>query len=255
MIHQTAIVDKSAVIGKDVQIGPYAVIGENVSIGDATIIGAHAVLEYADIGKGCKIFSHAAVGTPPQDLKYAGEKTKSIIGDATVIREFATVNRGTIAHGQTVVGKNCLLMTCSHIGHDCIVGDNVIIANCCAIAGHVEIEDNVIMGGLAAVHQFTRIGKNAIVGGGAMVAMDVIPYAQAQGDRAKLVGLNLVGLKRKKMPSQDIEDIKHAYKTLFMSKLTLEQAVAKLEEMKDCVPVQEIANFIKKSQRGICRHR
>lgn len=255
MIHQTAIVDKSAVIGKNVQIGPYAIIGENVVIGDDTIISSHAVIECAEIGKNCKIFSHSAIGTPPQDLKYAGEKTKAIIGDGTVIREYATVNRGTVAHGQTVVGKNCLLMTSSHVAHDCIVGNNVIIANCCAAAGHVEIEDNVIMGGLAAIHQFTRIGKNAIIGGGAMVTMDVIPYAQAQGDRAKLAGLNLVGLKRRQTPSEDIENIKHAYRVLFMSKLTLEQALLKLEEIKGCVPVEEIITFIRKSQRGICRHR
>ncbi|MEA5001014.1 MAG: acyl-ACP--UDP-N-acetylglucosamine O-acyltransferase [Endomicrobiaceae bacterium] len=255
MIHQTAIIDKSAVIGKDVEIGPYAVIGENVSIGDGTVVFSHAVVECAEIGKNCKIFSHSAVGTAPQDLKYAGEKTKVIIGDGTVIREYATVNRGTVAHGQTVVGKNCLLMTSSHIAHDCIVGNNVIIANCCAAAGHVEIEDNVVIGGLAAVHQFTRIGRNAMIGGGAMVTMDVIPYAQAQGDRARLAGLNLVGLKRRQMPIEDIENIKHAYRVLFMSKLPLEQALLKLEEMKDCAPVNEIITFIKKSQRGICRHR
>lgn len=256
MIHQTAIIDKSAVIGNDVQIGPYAVIGEDTVIGNGTVIGSHAVVECVSFGENCKVFSHATVGTAPQDLKYAGEKTRVIIGDGTVIREYATVNRGTVAHGETVVGKNCLLMTCSHIGHDCQVGNNVIIANCCALAGHVDIEDNVIMGGIAAIHQFTRVGKNAIIGGGAMVTMDVIPYAQAAGDRAKLVGLNLVGMKRKKMPSEDIENVRHAYRVLFMSKLTLDQALAKLEdELKDCVPVQEIVAFVKKSQRGICRSR
>ena len=254
MIHNTAIIDKSAVIGKDVQIGPYAIIGEDVVIGEGTSIGAHAVIEYAQIGKNCKIFSHASIGTAPQDLKYAGEKTKAIIGDGTSIREYATVNRGTIAHGETVVGKNCLLMTCSHVAHDCVVGDGVIIANCCAIAGHVEVGDGVVMGGLSAVHQFVKIGKNVVIGGGSMISMDIIPYTQVQGDRAKLFGLNLVGLKRKRVPIAEIENIKHAYKILFASKLPLEQAVAKLEEqLSSSLYVQDILNFIKKSQRGLVR--
>lgn len=256
MIHQTAIIDSSAVIGQNVEIGPYAVIGKDVSIGDGTIINSGVVVECADIGKNCKLFSHSVIGTAPQDLKYAGEKTKAIIGDGTMIREYVTVNRGTAAHGETVVGKNCLLMMSSHIGHDCIVGNNVIIANCVAIAGHVEIEDNVVIGGLAAVHQFTRIGKSSIIGGGAMVVMDVIPFAQVQGDRAKLVGLNLIGLKRRQTPHEDIEAIRHAYKILFMSKLTLEQALEKLEdEFKNSTPVCDIVKFIKKSQRGIARPR
>ena len=254
MIHNTAIIDKSAVIGQDVEIGPYAVIGENVTIGDGTIIGAHATIECAKIGQNCKIFSHASIGAAPQDLKYAGEKTIAIIGDGTTIREFATVNRGTSASGQTVVGKNCLIMTCAHVAHDCIVGDNCIIANCCAIAGHVEVGDNVVMGGLTAVHQFVKIGKNVVTGGGSMVSMDIIPYMQAQGDRASLFGLNLVGLKRKRVPIAEIENIKHAYKILFASHLTLNDAVAKLEEeLSSSLYVQDIIDFIKKSQRGICR--
>ncbi len=254
MIHSTAVIDKSAVIGKDVQIGPYAVIGEDVVIGDGTIIAAHATIECARIGKNCKIFSHASIGAPPQDLKYAGEKTVAVIGDGTTVREFATVNRGTSASGQTIVGKNCLLMTCSHVAHDCIVGNNCIIANCCAIAGHVELGDNVILGGLTAIHQFVKIGKFVIAGGGSMISMDIIPYTQAQGDRAKLFGLNLVGLKRARIPIAEIENLKHAYKILFASKLPLEQAVAKAEEeFSGSLYVQDILTFIKRSQRGICR--
>ncbi len=254
MIHSTAIIDSSAVIGKDVQIGPYAVIGEDVVIGDGTFIASHATIECARIGKNCKIMSHASIGAPPQDLKYAGEKTVAIIGDGTTVREFATVNRGTSASGQTIVGKNCLLMTCSHVAHDCIVGNNCIIANCCAIAGHVELGDNVILGGLTAIHQFVKIGKNVIAGGGSMISMDVIPYSQTQGDRAKLFGLNLVGLKRARVPIAEIENLKHAYKILFTSKLPLEQAVAKVEEaLSSSLYVRDILDFIKRSQRGICR--
>lgn len=254
MIHSTAVIDKSAIIGNDVNIGPYVVIGENVTIGDGTTIMAHATIECAQIGKNCKIFPSASIGAAPQDLKYAGEKTIAIIGDGTTIREFATVNRGTSASGKTIVGKNCLIMTCAHVAHDCIVGDNCIIANCCAIAGHVEVGDNVVMGGLTAVHQFVKIGKNVVTGGGSMVSMDIIPYAQAQGDRAKLFGLNLVGLKRRRVPIPEIENIKHAYKILFASNLTLNDALAKLEtELSSSIYVQDIIDFVKKSQRGICR--
>lgn len=254
MIHNTAIIDKSAVIGKDVNIGPYAVIGESVVIGDGTSVGAHAVIEFAEIGKNCKIFPQSSIGAAPQDLKYDGEKTKAVIGDGTTVREFATINRGTVASGQTVVGKNCLIMTCAHIAHDCIVGDNVILANCCAVAGHVEVGDGVVMGGFSGSHQFTKIGKNVIVGAGSMIAMDIIPYTQAQGDRAKLFGLNLIGLKRKRVPIAEIENIKHAYKILFASKLPLENAVAKLEEeLSSSLYVQDILNFIKRSQRGLVR--
>jgi len=254
MIHNTAIIDKSAVIGQNVEIGPYVVIGEDVTIGDGTVISAHATIECARIGQNCKIFSHASIGAPPQDLKYAGEKTMAIIGDRTTIREFATVNRGTSASGQTVVGKNCLIMTCAHVAHDCIVGDNCIIANCCAIAGHVEVGDGVVMGGLTAVHQFVKIGRYVVTGGGSMISMDIIPFMQAQGDRAKLFGLNLVGLKRRRVPLAEIENIKHAYKVLFASNLPLKDAVERLEkDFSSSTYVRDIIDFIGKSQRGICR--
>ena len=151
MIHSTAIIDKSAVIGQNVEIGPYSVIGPDTVIGDGTVISSHATIECANIGKNCKIFPHASIGLAPQDLKYAGEKTKLFVGDGTTVREFVTLNRGTSASGQTVIGKNCLFMACSHVAHDCIVGDNVIVANCAAIAGHVEIGDGVVIGGFAGM--------------------------------------------------------------------------------------------------------
>ncbi len=254
MIHNTAIVDKSTIIGQDVQIGPYAVIGEGVSIGDGTIIGAHTTIESAQIGKNCKIFPHASVGLAPQDLKYAGEKTVAIIGDGTVIREFVTINRGTHASGKTIVGNNCLFMACSHVAHDCIIGNNVIAANCAAIAGHVEVGNNVVIGGFVGMHQFTKIGKNVMIGAGSMVSMDIIPYMQAQGDRASLFGLNLIGLKRNRVPIKEIENIKHVYKILFMSNLILNDAVEKIKEELGFSPyIQEMLDFISKSQRGICR--
>ena len=254
MIHSTAIIDKSAVIGQNVEIGPYSVIGPDTVIGDGTVISSHATIECANIGKNCKIFPHASIGLAPQDLKYAGEKTKLFVGDGTTVREFVTLNRGTSASGQTVIGKNCLFMACSHVAHDCIVGDNVIVANCAAIAGHVEIGDGVVIGGFAGMHQFTKVGKNVIIGAGSMVSMDIIPYMQAQGDRATLFGLNLIGLKRKRVPIAEIENIKHAYKILFASHLTLNDAVAKIEEeLSSSLYVKDIVDFIKRSQRGICR--
>lgn len=254
MIHSTAIIDKSAIIGQDVQIGPYVVIGEGVTIGDGTTVGAHTTIEFAQIGKNCKIFPHASIGLAPQDLKYAGEKTIAVIGDGTKIREFVTINRGTSAGGKTIVGNNCLFMACSHVAHDCIVGNNVIAANCAAIAGHVEVGDNVVIGGFVGMHQFTKIGKNVMLGAGSMVGMDIIPFVCAQGDRAKLIGLNLVGLKRNRIPIAEIENIKHAYKILFMSNLMLNDALEKVkEELGTSSYVCDIIDFISKSQRGICR--
>jgi UDP-N-acetylglucosamine acyltransferase len=253
MIHQTAIIDKSAQIAENVSIGPYAVIGRNTIIKAGTTIGAHTVIECAEIDENCKIFSHASIGQAPQDLKYAGEETKIIIGAGTTVREFTTLNRGTIAAGVTRIGKNCLFMANSHVAHDCIIGDNVILANSVAVAGHAEVGNFAVIGGLVGVHQFSKIGAYVMIGAGAMVTMDVIPYAQAQGDRARLVGLNVLGMKRRKMTLSEVEEIKDAYRVLFMSKLTLEDAVAKLAAESKNAGVKEILDFISTSKRGITR--
>ncbi|MDR1695143.1 MAG: acyl-ACP--UDP-N-acetylglucosamine O-acyltransferase [Endomicrobium sp.] len=252
MIHQTAIIDKSAVIEENAEIGPYAVIGPETIIKSGTKIHGQSVIEYAEIGANCEIFNFSSIGKRPQDLKYKGEKTKVIVGDGTTVRECVTLNRGTAAAGQTVVGKNCLLMACSHIAHDCILGDNVIVGYGTGIAGHVEVGDNVIFSGSVGVHQFCKIGHSAMVSGGSMVTMDIIPFAMAQGDRAILAGLNLVGMKRRQMKLSEIEEIKNAYRVLFMSKLALSDALAKLEESRSAY-VKEISDFIKNSQRGIAR--
>ena len=254
MIHETAVIDKSAVIEENVEIGPYTVIGPETVIKSGTKIHGQCVIEYAEIGKNCEIFNFSSIGKRPQDLKYQGEKTKVIVGDGTTVRECVTLNRGTAAAGQTVVGKNCLLMACSHIAHDCILGDNVIIGYSSGVAGHVEIGDYVILSGSIGVHQFVKIGESAMISGGAMVAMDVIPFSIAQGDRAVLSGLNVVGMKRRTMKISEIEDIKNAYRTLFMSKLTLEEALVKLDPTAS-PHVRKIINFIKASQRGITRPR
>jgi UDP-N-acetylglucosamine acyltransferase len=252
MIHQTAIIDKTAVIEDNVEIGPYAVIGPETVIKSGTLVHGQCAMEYAEIGGNCEIFNFSSIGKRPQDLKYQGEKTKVIIGDGTTVREFVTINRGTAAAGKTIIGKNCLIMACAHVAHDCIVGDNVIIGYASGIAGHVEIGDNAILSGDVGIHQFVRIGKFAMLGGGAKVVMDIIPYSTAQGDRAVLAGLNVVGMKRRKMKLSEIEEVKNAYRVLFMSKLTLNDALVKLENSRSAY-VQEIISFVKSSQRGIAR--
>lgn len=252
MIHQTAVIDKSAIIEENVEIGPYTVIGPETIIKSGTKIHGQSVLEYAEIGHNCEIFNFSSVGKRPQDLKYQGEKTKVIVGDGSTIRECVTLNRGTAAAGQTVVGKNALIMACAHIAHDCIIGENVIIGYSTGIAGHVQIDDYAILSSSIGVHQFCRIGKGVMIGAGSMIAMDIIPYVTAQGDRAVLAGLNVIGMKRKKMKLSEIEDIKNAYRILFMSKLSLEEALVKLENAPSPY-VKEMVIFIKTSQRGITR--
>ncbi|MDR2860429.1 MAG: acyl-ACP--UDP-N-acetylglucosamine O-acyltransferase [Elusimicrobiota bacterium] len=252
LIHQSAVIDKDAVIEDNVEIGPYTIIGPETTIKSGTKIHGQAVIEYAQIGADCEIFNFASIGKRPQDLKYEGERTNVIIGDGTTVRESVTINRGTAAAGQTVIGKNCLLMSCGHIAHDCIIGDGVIVGYSTGIAGHVEVGDYAIFSGGCGIHQFCKIGKHSMISGGAKVVMDVIPYATAHGDRAVLVGLNVVGMKRSKMKLSEIEEVKNAYKTLFMSKLTLSDALIRLEEAASPY-IKEITDFIKASQRGIVR--
>ncbi|MCX5778096.1 MAG: acyl-ACP--UDP-N-acetylglucosamine O-acyltransferase [Elusimicrobia bacterium] len=253
MIHATAIIHPTAKLANTVDIGPYAVIGENSIIGAGTSIGAHAIVEFAEIGTNCKIFSHAAVGTAPQDLKYKNESTKIIIGNNCMIREFTTLNRGTSATGKTVIGSDCLFMAYSHVAHDCHIGNGVVIANVGTIAGHVEIGDGAFMGGIVAIHQFTRIGKLAMLAGGSMISQDILPFCQAQGNRARLVGLNLVGMKRRGFSKEIMEEIKSAYRTLFLSGIQMEEALDQIDETSPCVEVKEMLDFVHASKRGIAR--
>jgi UDP-N-acetylglucosamine acyltransferase len=252
MIHQTAVIDKSAVIEDGVEIGPYVVIGQETVVKSGTKVHGQSVIEYAEIGHNCEIFNFSSIGKRPQDLIYQGEYTKVIIGDDTTVRECVTLNRGTAAAGQTIIGKNCLIMACAHIAHDCIIGDNVIIGYSTGIAGHVEIDDSAILSAGIGVHQFCKIGKSVIIGAGAMVSMDIVPYVTAQGDRVVIAGLNFIGLKRKKIKLSEIEDIKNAYRILFMSKLSLEDAVVKLKESPSQY-VKDMVKFIENSKRGIAR--
>jgi UDP-N-acetylglucosamine acyltransferase len=241
-----------------VEIGPYAVIGPHVSIGEKTWVGPHVVIEgRTTIGRENQIFQFASVGAIPQDKKYRGEESQLIIGDGNAIREFATLHIGTTGGGMvTRIGNANLLMNYSHVAHDCCIGNQVVLANGATLAGHVAIEDFVTVGGLVAVHQFTRIGESALLAGGAMVSQDVPPYCIATGDRAHLNGLNLIGLKRRGLTSEDISTLKKAYRVLFAEGLPLKEAIARLrEKYEPSAVVARLTAFLEESQRGICRPR
>lgn len=255
-IHPTAVVHPEARLHDTVEIGPFVVIGPKVKLGAWTQVGPHTVIEGdTTIGERNRIFQFASVGAVPQDLKYAGEDTRLVIGDENQIREFTTLHIGTAGGGgETRIGNKNLFMAYSHVAHDCVVGNGCVLANSAALAGHVEVGDHVIFGGLSAVHQFTRIGKFAFVAGGAMVAMDVPPYCTAQGDRAELVGLNTVGLTRAGYGEEQVRRIKDAYKILFRSKLGLNEALAKLKAESGGHPeIDLLLTFISSSKRGITR--
>ncbi len=254
MIDKTAIVNKSAKIHSSVNIGPYSIIGPNVEIGENTIIQSHvSITGNTKIGKKNKIYPFVSINDP-QDLKYNGEQTNLIIGDNNKIREYVTINPGTISGGgKTVIGNNCLFMISSHIAHDCLVGSNVIIANNVPLGGHAIIEDNVVIGGNSAVQQFTRIGKMAMIGGMTGVLHDVIPYGLSTGNRNSLKGLNLIGLRRAKFENKDILGLSEAYKEIFATK-NINENLSKLNgSFQENPLVKEVIEFITKDKkRSIC---
>lgn len=257
MIHPTVIVDPKAEIGDDVEIGPYSIVEKGITIGQGTKIGPHVVIrEGTQIGKACQIFQFASVGEAPQALIYKGEPTLLIIGDQNIIREYVTLNRGTLQGGsKTVIGNGNLFMAYSHVAHDCLIGNRVILANGATLAGHIMIEDYGFIGGLSAVHQFCRIGTHAYVSGMTGVTLDIPPYMLASGSRAKLFGLNTVGLKRFKFSEATINALKKAYRIIFRSGLTLEKALKQLgeDEISQLPEVQHLLQFIQQSKRGISR--
>jgi UDP-N-acetylglucosamine acyltransferase len=255
-IHPTAVVDEGAVVGEGVTIGPYSIVGADVVIGDRCTIGPHVVVHGPTVmGRGNRIFQFASVGEDPQDLKYRGERTRLVIGDDNTIRECATLHRGTEGGGGvTTVGNGNLFMAYSHVAHDCHVGNEVVMANGATLAGHVTVEDSAIVGGLVAVHQFTRIGELAMLGGGAMVTLDVPPFCIAVGDRAKLQGLNVVGLRRRGVDDDALRALRNAYRLIFQSDLKLKDALAEVErEHAGEARVGALVRFVERSQRGICR--
>jgi UDP-N-acetylglucosamine acyltransferase len=257
MIHPTAIVHPTAEIAERVEIGPYTVIEERVIIGEGTHVGPHVVIcRDTAIGKNCRIFQFGSIGEMPQDLKYSGEDTKTIIGDENVIREYVTIHRASVhGDGKTELGNHNFLMSYCHVAHDCKIGNHVIMANGATLGGHIEIEDHAILGGLSAAHQFVRIGTHCIVSGLTGIPKDIPPYTMAAGERARLYGLNVTGLKRHRFSEDTLRSLKKAYRLLFRSKLPLTQAVQRVldDEIASVPEVGHMVDFIRHSERGICR--
>jgi len=253
-IHPTAIVDPAAQLSPGVTVGPYSIIEGQVAIGPESKIGSHAVIRnFTTIGARCRVFQFTVLGEIPQDLKFAGEETRLVIGDDNTIREFATMHRGTAGGGGvTVIGNNNLFMAYTHVAHDCRVGNGVIMSNAATLGGHILVEDHAILGGLAAVHQFGRIGRHSFIGGCSAVHRDVPPYTMAVGNRAKLVGLNLVGLKRKGFSDVTLQSLKRSYELLFLSEHNLKEAMARVREEFPQIPeIQHLLRFLETSERGL----
>ncbi|MHB1660884.1 MAG: acyl-ACP--UDP-N-acetylglucosamine O-acyltransferase [bacterium] len=256
MIDKTAIISPGVKIGDSTDIGPYCIIKDGVKIGKNNQIASHVVIEgNTQIGDNNKIFQFASIGSVPQDLKYKGEDTKLIIGNNNIIREYVTMNPGTVTgNGVTTVGDSNLFMMHVHIAHDCIIGNRTVLANNATLAGHIEIQDYVILGGLCAIHQFVKIGESALIAGGSMVVQDIPPYLVASGDRAKIYGINRIGLERRGFTKEEIEKIKNAFKILYRSKVTLKIAVERIErEIGETDKIKKFVEFISNSKRGITR--
>ncbi len=252
-VHPTAIVDSAAVLGSGVEIGPYAIIGPRVTIGAGTTVGPHALIDkLTEIGDNCVIHKGAVLGTDPQDLKFGGEETWLRVGDRTVIREYATLNRGTHASGRTLVGSDCLLMAYTHVAHDCELGNGVILSNSVNMGGHVIIGDHAIVGGVTPIHQFVRIGTRAFIGGGSRIPQDVPPYCRAAGNPPKLYGLNSIGLERNGFSVETRKALKLAYRIVFMSGLTISRGLERADtECEDVPEVRTFLDFIRTSERGM----
>jgi UDP-N-acetylglucosamine acyltransferase len=253
VIDERAIVSKKARFGENVVVGPSAIINDDVVIGDHSTIAPYAIIQSGvRLGKECRVASFAVLGGPPQDLKYKNEPTLLEIGDRCDIREYVTLNRGTIESGKTTIGSDCMFMANTHVAHDCVIGDYCIMANSAALAGHVTLGNYVILGGLTPVHQFVRIGDHTIIGGGYRVPKDIPPYIRAGREPMVFEGLNSVGLRRRGFTPRQIEMIEKAYFILYQSNLNVSQAVARIkEELENTSEIQNILNFIESSKRGI----
>lgn len=257
VIHPTAVVAEGAQIGPNCRIGPWCVISAEAVLEEGVMLHSHAVIDgRVRLGAGVQVMSFASVGLPPQDLKYKGEPTSVEVGPRTVIREHATIHRGSVGgHGVTRIGADCLIMCVAHVGHDCELDHHVILANNVMLGGHVHIADTVFVGGGAAIHQFVRIGRQVVVGGMTGVEADVIPFGAVMGNRARLTGLNLIGLKRRGFPRSQINVLRGLYRTLFRSPGVFEDRLAAMEaEHGDDPVVREILDFIRAdSRRGLCK--
>lgn len=255
LIHPTAVVDTTARLAPGVRVGPYAVIGADVSIGANTSVGPHAVIEGPTrIGCDNRIHAHACLGGAPQDLHYKGEDTALVIGDGNIIREFVSIHRGTPKdRGQTRVGSHNMLMAGTHVGHDCVLGDRIIMANGSVLGGHVQVQDQVNISGQVAVHQFTRIGRLAMVAGGSIVLRDIPPFMLAQGNSARLRGLNARGLERAGLSVAARSALKKAYRVLYRSGLKRDEALHQLALEPHCPELQELLAFFSGSRREMMR--
>lgn len=256
MIHPTAVVDPSAQLDEDVEVGAYTIIGADVAIGRGTRIGPHALVRGpTEIGEDNRVFQFASVGEDPQDKKYGGERTRLTIGDRNVVRESATIHRGTVqGYGETRIGNDNLFMAYSHVAHDCLIGDQVIMANAASLGGHVVIDDWAILGGFTIVHQFCRIGAHSFSAMGSVVSKDVPPYVTIDGHPAVPRGINSEGLKRRRFSSEQIGAIRRAYRVLYLSNLKLDEATRALEELAQDQPVVGlITAFLSASTRSIVR--
>ncbi len=254
-IHKTALVAPDAKLADGVEIGPFCIIGSRVKIGRNTKLASNIVIEETEIGHDCTIYPFTSIGLAPQDIRYKGEKTKVKIGNHNIIREYITIHRASVGGTKvTKIGNHNFLMAYVHVAHDCVIGDNNVMANATTLAGHVIVEDFSFIGGLVAVHQFTRIGAYSMIGGFSAITQDIPPFTTASGERAKLYGLNAVGLKRRNFDESTISSLKKAYKTIFRSKLTLKDALKKLKsEENQSAEVSQFIDFIEKNKRGICR--
>jgi UDP-N-acetylglucosamine acyltransferase len=256
-IHPTAIVAPGARLAEDVAVGPYCIVGPEVTLAAGVVLRSHAVVDgYTTIGDGTQVFPFASLGLEPQDLKYQGESSELVIGRNNTIREYATMNPGTAGGGMiTRIGDDCLFMVGAHVAHDCQIGNHVIMANNATLAGHVIVEEYAVLGGLCAVHQYVRIGKHAMIGGMSGVERDVIPYGQVMGDRARLCGLNIIGMQRRGFSREDIQALRNAYQFLFSSAGTLIDRVNETaERFRGIGPVDAIIDFIRAdSSRAICQ--
>ncbi len=254
-IDATAIVHPAAELADDVEVSPYATIGEGVVIGAGTRVGARVSIEgWTRIGKGCRMFTGAVVGSISQDMKYNGQRSSLVIGDNNTLREYVTINLGSDEQNRTTIGDGNLLMAYAHVAHDCCIGNNVVLANGATLAGHVIIEDGAIVGGLVAIHQFARIGTMAIVGGCSKVVKDVPPYSMSDGHPTKIYGLYSVGLKRAGFAADLRSHLKHAFKILCSSRLSIPGALERIKEEVPASPeITHLTQFIESSKRGICR--
>lgn len=256
VIHASAIIDKSARLADDVSVGAYSIIGAEVKVESGTRIGPHVVINGPTvIGKDNQIFQFASIGEIPQDKKYAGEQSTLEIGDRNIIREFVTFNRGTAdGIGKTVIGSDNLFMAYSHVAHDCIVGSHIVFANAASLAGHVEVGDYTILGGFTSVHQFTQIGSKALCGLGSVVVQDIPPFSTAAGNRARTIGINKEGLKRKGFSPELIRALHQSFRELLKSRTPKSDVYEKLQPLCEQYPeVEEFVSFVRNSKRGIAR--